>query len=82
MPVAALTEQLVQGLLHSHGNGVDFAALLDLVARASGLKLEPEDVEVDDGLDPLPPPKKGGAPATGAPGSGAPGRIATRMRGD
>ena len=34
-----------------HGyEGVDFAALLDLEAKAAGLELTPEDVPVSDGL--------------------------------
>jgi 3-hydroxyisobutyrate dehydrogenase-like beta-hydroxyacid dehydrogenase len=54
MPLAAATEQIVQGLKGLKGNEVDFAALIELCAQASGLTLEPEDVEVDDGLSPLP----------------------------
>jgi 3-hydroxyisobutyrate dehydrogenase-like beta-hydroxyacid dehydrogenase len=50
MPVAATTEQLVQTMVALSGNEVDFAALLELEARAAGLDLEPEDVEIDDGL--------------------------------
>ena len=53
MPLAAATEQIVQGLVGIKGNDVDFAALIELSAQASGLELEPEDVEVDDGLSPL-----------------------------
>ncbi|MGH2876628.1 MAG: NAD(P)-dependent oxidoreductase [Solirubrobacteraceae bacterium] len=53
MPLAAATEQIVQGLAGVKGNGVDFAALLELVAEASGLELAAEDVQVDDGLQPL-----------------------------
>jgi 3-hydroxyisobutyrate dehydrogenase-like beta-hydroxyacid dehydrogenase len=53
MPLAAATEQIVQGMLGISGNEVDFAALIELTARASGLELVPEDVEVDDGLSPL-----------------------------
>jgi 3-hydroxyisobutyrate dehydrogenase len=53
MPLAAATEQIVQGLVGIKGNEVDFAALIELVAEASGLALEPENVEVDDGLAPL-----------------------------
>jgi 3-hydroxyisobutyrate dehydrogenase len=53
MPLAALTEQLVQGLRGSMGNDVDYAALLELAANASGLELTPEHVEIDDGLSPL-----------------------------
>jgi len=53
MPLAAATEQIVQGLKGLKGNGVDFAALIEVCAEASGLALAPEDVEVDDGLSPL-----------------------------
>ena len=55
MPVAAAAAQAVQALF-GHGYGdLDFAALLDQTAKASGLELQPEDVEVDDGLTPLDP---------------------------
>jgi 3-hydroxyisobutyrate dehydrogenase-like beta-hydroxyacid dehydrogenase len=51
MPVAAAAQQVVQALI-GHGYGdVDFAALLELEARGSGLQLEPEEVPVSDGLD-------------------------------
>jgi 3-hydroxyisobutyrate dehydrogenase len=53
MPLAATTEQIVQGLAGLKGNEVDFAALIELCAEASGLRLEPENVDVDDGLHPL-----------------------------
>ncbi len=53
MPLAALTAQLVQGLRGTIGNDVDYAALLELAANDSGLELEPENVEVDDGLSTL-----------------------------
>jgi 3-hydroxyisobutyrate dehydrogenase len=53
MPLAAATEQIVQAMVGISGNDVDYAALLDLAARASGLQLQPENVEVDDGLSPL-----------------------------
>lgn len=55
MPLAAATEQIVQSLVAHCGNDVDFAALLEEQARASGLDLEPENVEVDDGLSPAEP---------------------------
>jgi len=60
MPVAAVTEQIVQGLVSLSGNDVDFAALLELQARASGVQLTPEHVEVDDGLSPIEPSLNGG----------------------
>ena len=50
MPLASLTRDTVQTLI---GHGVteeDFAKLLVLEAEASGLKLEPENVPVSDGL--------------------------------
>ncbi|MGA9857896.1 MAG: NAD(P)-dependent oxidoreductase [Solirubrobacteraceae bacterium] len=66
MPLAAATEQIVQGLSGTKGNGVDFAALIQLAAETSGLELAPEDVEVDDGLSPLPPSANGAGPAHAA----------------
>ena len=50
MPVAAAAEQVVQSLVGNGYDDVDFAALLEYEAKASGLDLEPEDVEVSDGL--------------------------------
>ena len=66
MPLSAVTEQLVQGMVALSGNEVDFAALLELQARASGLELHPENVEVDDGLSPVDPSANGGAPVRNA----------------
>jgi 3-hydroxyisobutyrate dehydrogenase len=63
MPLAAATEQIVQGLEALRGNEVDFAALLSLEADAAGLELAPENVPVDDGLSPLQPSSNGGDPA-------------------
>jgi 3-hydroxyisobutyrate dehydrogenase len=51
MPVAAVTQEIVQGMIGNGYEDVDFAALLELAARASGHVLEPEDVPVSDGLD-------------------------------
>jgi 3-hydroxyisobutyrate dehydrogenase-like beta-hydroxyacid dehydrogenase len=50
MPLASITRDLVQTLI---GNGLDeedFAKLIVMQARASGLDLQPENVAVDDGL--------------------------------
>jgi hypothetical protein len=50
MPVSSQVREILQALI---GNGFvecDFAALLELQARASGLELSPEDVEVGTGL--------------------------------
>jgi len=66
MPLAATAEQIVQSLLALSGNEVDFAALLELEARAAGLELEPEQVEVDDGLSPVEQSANGGGATTPA----------------
>jgi 3-hydroxyisobutyrate dehydrogenase len=50
MPVAAAAEQVVQSLVGNGYDDVDFAALLDYEAKASGLELKPEDAPVGDGL--------------------------------
>jgi 3-hydroxyisobutyrate dehydrogenase len=51
MPVAALTQQLVQGTISGGRSEEDFAVLLDQQAASAGLDLKPEPVDVDDGLD-------------------------------
>jgi 3-hydroxyisobutyrate dehydrogenase-like beta-hydroxyacid dehydrogenase len=50
MPVAAATAAAVQASVSSGRIEEDFAILLELQARNSGLTLEPEGVPVDDGL--------------------------------
>jgi 3-hydroxyisobutyrate dehydrogenase len=50
MPVAALTQQLVQAAIGRGHGGEDFAVLLPLQAASAGLQLEPEATAVDDGL--------------------------------
>jgi len=50
MPLASITRDMVQTLI---GNGYadrDFSTLLLLEAKASGIELKPEQVEVGDGL--------------------------------
>lgn len=56
MPVAAATAQAVQALIGSGHTTEDFALLLDQQARLSGLEMEPRDIEVSDGLEPLEQP--------------------------
>jgi 3-hydroxyisobutyrate dehydrogenase-like beta-hydroxyacid dehydrogenase len=51
MPVAAAAQQVVQSLIGNGYTDVDFAALLELQARASGLDLESEAAPVSDGLE-------------------------------
>jgi 3-hydroxyisobutyrate dehydrogenase len=65
MPLSATAEQIIQGMVALSGDDVDFAALLELEARASGLELASEDVDVDDGLSPI-DTSANGAPRRGA----------------
>ena len=67
MPVAAATQEIVQGM-KSLGtyDETDFAALLEIQARNSGYELESEDVAVDDGLEPA-ASTNGNAPPAPAP---------------
>jgi 3-hydroxyisobutyrate dehydrogenase len=51
MPVAAAAQQVVQALIGNGYTDVDFAALIELEAKASGLELESESAPVSDGLD-------------------------------
>jgi 3-hydroxyisobutyrate dehydrogenase-like beta-hydroxyacid dehydrogenase len=50
MPVAAAAQQVVQALIGNGYTDVDFAALIEMQAKASGLELEPEAAPVSDGL--------------------------------
>jgi len=50
MPLASITRDLVQSMMGSGMSDQDFAALLIRQARASGIELKPENVEVSDGL--------------------------------
>jgi 3-hydroxyisobutyrate dehydrogenase len=50
MPVAAAAYQLVQAAVGRGHGDTDFAALILEQARSAGLELEPEHVDVDDGL--------------------------------
>ena len=52
MPVAAAAREPVQAAIAQGRTTEDFAVLLELQARNSGLELVSEDVEVDDGLTP------------------------------
>jgi 3-hydroxyisobutyrate dehydrogenase-like beta-hydroxyacid dehydrogenase len=56
MPVASAAAEVVQSLIGHGYTDVDFAALLELQARASGYEIEPEDAVVSDGLDAVPAP--------------------------
>ena len=51
LPVAALTHQIVVSLIGNGLGEVDFAALLELEARAANLELKPEGRQVSDGLE-------------------------------
>ncbi len=50
MPLTSLTRDLVQTLIGNGYDAEDFAALIKLQAKASGLELKPENVPVGDGL--------------------------------
>lgn len=51
MPLAGTARECVQALIGSGRVDEDFAALISLQASLSGLEIEPENVEVDDGLE-------------------------------
>ena len=51
MPVAAAARELVQNLVARGYWECDFAALIELEAEASGMKLSPENVKVETGLE-------------------------------
>ncbi len=53
LPVSALTHQLVVELSNSEHADLDFASLIEQLARAAGMEIEPEDVPVGDGLEAL-----------------------------
>jgi hypothetical protein len=48
--VAAATQVLVQRAIDAGHTDCDFGILLELQAAAAGMKLSPENIEVDDGL--------------------------------
>jgi len=50
MPLASLTRDTVQTLIGNGYTDQDFATLLLLAAKASGMELSPENVKVGDGL--------------------------------
>jgi 3-hydroxyisobutyrate dehydrogenase len=50
MPLASITRDRVQALIENGYTDQDFSALLLLQAKASGIELRPEHVEVGDGL--------------------------------
>lgn len=51
LPVTAATQALVQRAIDAGYTDCDFSILLELQAAASGMKLSPENIEVDDGLN-------------------------------
>jgi 3-hydroxyisobutyrate dehydrogenase-like beta-hydroxyacid dehydrogenase len=54
LPVAAKTRELIQQAIDAGYSDCDFAILLELQAKAAGMQLSPENIEVDDGLEPEP----------------------------
>jgi 3-hydroxyisobutyrate dehydrogenase-like beta-hydroxyacid dehydrogenase len=67
MPLAATAEQIIQSLVGSGYDDVDFQVLLEVVAKGAGLELEPENVHVDDGLSPVRTDNGGSRTALTAP---------------
>jgi 3-hydroxyisobutyrate dehydrogenase len=55
VPIAAATHHVVQAAIGRGHGDVDFAALLLEQARNSGIELQPENVDVSDGLEPTKP---------------------------
>ena len=51
MPVASTTREIIQTLIGNGYKDIDFTTLLELQAKASGLELVSEDVEVGTGLE-------------------------------
>jgi 3-hydroxyisobutyrate dehydrogenase len=50
MPTASATRESIQALANQYPGDIDFSVLLLELARAAGMKLEPENVKVSDGL--------------------------------
>jgi len=50
MPLSSLTRDLLQQMIGHGMTGEDFSTLLLMQAKASGIELEPENVQVGDGL--------------------------------
>jgi 3-hydroxyisobutyrate dehydrogenase len=55
LPLSAVTRELVDRLIAEGLGDLDFAALLELEARAAKLKMKPEGRQLSDGLDSEPP---------------------------
>ena len=60
MPVAAAAQQTIQALIGSGHTDEDFAALLEMQARLSGLDLISENADIDEGLEVREPARAGG----------------------
>jgi 3-hydroxyisobutyrate dehydrogenase len=50
MPTASVTRDSIMSLAHQYPGDIDFSVLLLELARAAGMQLKPENVEVSDGL--------------------------------
>ena len=50
MPTASVTRESLQSLANQYPGDIDFSVLLLELARSAGMKLEPENVKVGDGL--------------------------------
>lgn len=80
MPAAALVRQLLQAGIGEGIGDLDFAALVELVARGAGLELRSEEAEVGDGLSTTPTSRSSDGHGDGASGGGKDGRVAGGSR--
>jgi 3-hydroxyisobutyrate dehydrogenase-like beta-hydroxyacid dehydrogenase len=69
LPLAEYCRKLVQNLIDQGYVDVDFASMIEVQARAAGMKLEPEGIAVSDGLEPAGTAAGDGAPAESAAGN-------------
>lgn len=51
MPISALTREIVQSMIGNGYTDCDFAALIEVEAKAAGMKLVSENAKVSDGLE-------------------------------
>jgi 3-hydroxyisobutyrate dehydrogenase len=51
MPISSLTREIVQSMIGNGYTDCDFAALIEVEAKASGMKLVSENAKVSDGLE-------------------------------
>jgi 3-hydroxyisobutyrate dehydrogenase-like beta-hydroxyacid dehydrogenase len=72
LPLADYCRELVQNLIDQGYVDVDFAAMIEVQARAAGMELEPEGIAVSDGLEPAGATAADGSPSAESAASSAP----------